>query len=85
VNTIADCSEDVTVIIHGVWMLMRLMAARLKSRGLKTHTVSYSFLKKTPVENAQRLQAQLSDLNARKIHLVGHSLGGIVILHMLAR
>jgi len=79
-------SEDITILVHGIWMqgsLMRVMARMLGSRGFRTHTVSYDFLKKSPAENAQLLLREIATLGVARINLVGHSLGGIVILHLL--
>ncbi len=78
--------DQVTVLVHGIWMkgvVMRLMGKMLEARGFRTHSVSYDFLEQTPAENARQLHDQIISLGARRINLVGHSLGGIVILHLL--
>ncbi|NND89906.1 MAG: alpha/beta hydrolase [Granulosicoccus sp.] len=78
--------EQVTILVHGIWMqgaLMRVMGKMLEARGFRTHSVSYDFLKYSPAENAHALFAEIRQLGARRINLVGHSLGGIVILHLL--
>jgi len=62
---------------------MRVMGKMLQSAGLNTHLVSYDFLRSSPAENAAKLHAEIAALNVKTIHLVGHSLGGIVILHIL--
>ena len=78
--------DQITVLVHGIWMkgvVMRVMGKMLEARGYRTHSVSYDFLEQTPAENARRLYEEISALGARRINLVGHSLGGIVILHLL--
>jgi len=78
--------DQITVLVHGLWMqglLMRVMGRMLETRGFRTKAISYGFLKKTPAENAQLLYNEIGLLGAKKINLVGHSLGGIVILHLL--
>lgn len=78
--------DQVTVLVHGLWMqgpLMRVMGKMLESKGFRTKAISYNFLNRTPVENAQHLYDEIGLLGAKKINLVGHSLGGIVILHLL--
>ncbi|MFT5047238.1 MAG: pimeloyl-ACP methyl ester carboxylesterase [Porticoccaceae bacterium] len=80
--------DQVTVLVHGLWMqgpLMRVMGKMLESRGFRTKAISYNFLSRTPIENAQHLYDEIGLLGAKKINLVGHSLGGIVILHLLHR
>lgn len=80
--------DQVTVLVHGIWMqgvMMRIMGKMLEARGFRTHSVSYDFLKNTPEENAESLYREIGELGARRINLVGHSLGGIVILHFLHR
>ena len=80
--------DQVTVLVHGIWMqgvMMRVMGKMLEARGFRTHSVSYDFLEQTPAENARQLHDQIISLGARRINLVGHSLGGIVILHLLHR
>jgi pimeloyl-ACP methyl ester carboxylesterase len=64
-------------------LFMRIMGKMLESNGFRTKTVSYNFLKRAPAENAQHLYDEIGLLGAKKINLVGHSLGGIVILHLL--
>ncbi len=78
--------DQITVLVHGIWMkgvVMRVMGKMLEARGYRTHSVSYDFLEQTPAENARRLHDEIGALGARRINLVGHSLGGIVILHLL--
>lgn len=78
--------DQVTVLVHGIWMkgvAMRVMGKMLESRGFRTHSVSYDFLRNSPAENAKALYDEIGLLGARNINLVGHSLGGIVILHLL--
>lgn len=74
------------MLVHGLWMqgpLMSVMAKFLKARGFRTKAISYDFLSGSPSENAQHLYDEIGLLGARRVNLVGHSLGGIVILHLL--
>lgn len=83
---IKPAKDSVTVLVHGLWMqgvMMRAMGKMLESRGFRTHSVSYDFLRQTPAQNAVQLRDEIGWIGARKINLVGHSLGGIVILHLL--
>lgn len=76
------------MLVHGLWMqapFMRIMGKMLEAKGFRTKAISYDFLKKTPEQNAEVLYNEIGLLGAKKINLVGHSLGGIVILHLLHR
>jgi len=64
-------------------VFMKVMGKMLESRGFRTLSVSYDFLNRSPEENAQSLYDEIGLLGAKNINLVGHSLGGIVILHLL--
>jgi len=59
------------------------MAHRFKRRGFRTLIFSNRYLLKTPEQNALRLLAQVRALSAKRVNLLGHSLGGIVIMHAL--
>jgi len=70
-------SDEMIVLVHGIWMhglAMSYMAQYFKEQGFQTLRISYDFLKNSPPENA---------LQGKTLHLVGHSLGGIVILHLM--
>ena len=74
------------VLLHGIWMkkpTMALLAHWLRGCGFTVVHFSYLSLVRTVSENAARLGALLASLNAPVIHLVGHSLGGLVILRLL--
>ncbi len=78
--------DQVTVLVHGIWMqgvFMKVMGKMLERRGFRTLSVSYDFLKCSPEQNAQSLYDEIAMLGAKNVNLVGHSLGGIVILHLL--
>lgn len=79
---------EITVLVHGIWMqgfMMAVMAKRLKALGFLTVTFSYDFLTNTPAENAQDLYRRIGELGAKRVNLVGHSLGGIIILNLLSQ
>ncbi|MEE9320203.1 MAG: alpha/beta hydrolase [Granulosicoccus sp.] len=80
--------DELIVLVHGIWMqgfMMRILGQMLTREGYRTHQVSYDFLGRSPEENAGQLFKEITGLQAKTIHLVGHSLGGIVILHLLKR
>jgi pimeloyl-ACP methyl ester carboxylesterase len=72
------------VFVHGLWMtgheafwLRRRMA---RSLGAEDRLFSYSSVSATVAENAAALGRFLAANDADTVHLVGHSLGGVVIL-----
>lgn len=81
------------VLVHGIWMhgiAMAPMSARMTRLGHRTRLFSYDFLRRTPAENGDALadfcRALDDDQPERApVHLVAHSLGGIVVLHCLDR
>lgn len=75
------------VLLHGVLMnafTMFYLAHQLKKSGFIVHNLSYQSILKTPSENATILHQKILKLNANTLHIVAHSLGGIVTAHLLA-
>ncbi len=80
--------NEIVVLLHGLWMpaaVMLPLAWRLDGRGFHTRLFGYPSMRAGLLENAERLARFVVALNAEKVHLVGHSLGGLVILCMLER
>lgn len=78
---------DTVVLIHGIWMTgleMSLLRLRLARCGYRTRQFHYPSLRRSPADNARRLAAWLERVEGERIHLVAHSLGGIVACHLLA-
>lgn len=82
-------SDAMTVVcLHGVWMpgaVMTLVKRRLESEyQYRVHLFSYPSIRGTLDENARSLAEFIGEQQIKKVHLVGHSLGGVVSLRMLA-
>ncbi len=82
-------SDVMTVVcLHGVWMpgaVMTLVKRRLESEyQYRVHLFSYPSIRGTLDENALSLAEFIVEQEFEKVHLVGHSLGGVVSLRMLA-
>ena len=74
------------LIIHGVLMNafeMFYLARQLRNKGFITHTISYQSILKTSSTNATILHKKILKLNVDNLHIVAHSLGGIVTAHLL--
>lgn len=80
-------SVDV-VLVHGLWMNgseLFLLRRRLSREGFRVHRFRYSTVSASVEENAARLFAFASKLDASTLHFVGYSLGGVVTMRMLAQ
>src|SRR5215471_13227018 len=75
------------VIVHGLWMtgmVFALQRAQLVRRGYRVRTFSYPSLRLGLDEIAAQLSRFIATMPAPGVHLVGHSLGGLVVMHTLA-
>jgi pimeloyl-ACP methyl ester carboxylesterase len=71
------------ILLHGVWMralTLVPLARRLRAAGYAVHRFDYSSLWRGPAPSADRLAARMLALGPEPVHLVGHSLGGLVAL-----
>lgn len=77
---------DIVVLVHGLWVhgiAMELMRRRVSRAGYRTLAYSYPSMRLTLTENATRFARCLRELSAERVHLVGHSLGGLIVLRTL--
>ncbi len=77
--------RQAVVFVHGIWMIgseMGLLRRRVQACGFATHQFRYNSLFRTPAQNAAHLDTFLKTLDADIVHLVAHSLGGVVLLHL---
>jgi pimeloyl-ACP methyl ester carboxylesterase len=80
--------REAVVLVHGIWMRggsLFVIARRLQSGGFTCHPFTYASVRRTAAQNAERLHAFSGRLDADIVHFVGHSLGGIVVLHLFDR
>lgn len=76
------------VFIHGLWMKgfeLFLLRRRIKSAGFATRRFSYRTMAATLDENAAALSEYLASLGDGPVHLVAHSLGGILTVRLFER
>ena len=79
---------ETVVLVHGLWvhgLTMELMRRRVAHCGYRALAYSYPSMRLTLGENAERLARYCRDIAAPRLHFVGHSLGGLIILRMLER
>lgn len=81
-------SIDTVILIHGIWgqgIEMTLIKRRLeKEYGFRVLLFSYPSVRGSLDENADKLAQFIAKQSLDAVHLVGHSLGGVIALRMLA-
>lgn len=78
--------KESVVLVHGLWfngLDMSLLRLRLNRAGYNARQFSYPSVRSSPLMNAMALNAFMRRLNSDTVHLVGHSLGGLIVLRML--
>ena len=76
------------VLVHGLWnrgWMMARMAKRLRTRGHHVRVFSYPTRADNLDGHADQLHNFVREQETAECHLVGHSMGGLVILNMLSR
>jgi len=79
---------DRVVLVHGLWLngpSMALLGWRLARNGFVVSRFSYWSVLRGLDANVERLMAFCSRFESDRLHLVGHSLGGVLILNAIAR
>ena len=82
--------REAVLLLHGLWMtrnVMVLLGRRLAaaSPARQIHLFGYPSMRADLSHNTEALAGFISGLDADTVHLVGHSLGGVLILNMLNR
>lgn len=80
-------SAAVVVFVHGLWMPgveLTLLRRRVeRERNFRTQLFRYRSLRRPMADHVSSLRETVDALDAQHVHLVGHSLGGLVILRYL--
>lgn len=74
------------VCIHGIWMLgaeMGLLRRRLRLAGFSASQFHYPSLSQSPASNARALAAYVAARPEPVVHLVAHSLGGMLVVEAM--
>ena len=80
--------SDPVLILHGLWMrapAMQPLRRRLLAEGFAPATFDYASRAADPATSCERLAARIRAFDGKPVHLVGHSLGGLLALETLAQ
>lgn len=80
--------REPVVLVHGIWMtgaVFALLTRRLRACGFEPMPFTYASVRLSLEEAAQRLGRFVRERTQGRVHFVGHSLGGLVVLELLAR
>jgi len=83
-----DAARDAVIVMHGLWMPgweTLLLRRRLEAAGYTTVPFVYPTVGCGLDENAEKLAEFAARVPGRKIHFVGHSLGGVLALKLFER
>ena len=74
------------ILIHGLWMTgreMRVLGGRLEESGFRVRYFRYRSWRGGLAQAADALREFVEATEGERVHLVGHSLGGVVIAKMM--
>jgi pimeloyl-ACP methyl ester carboxylesterase len=79
---------DVVVLVHGLWTnrhVMSWLGSRFRHAGFGVASLTYPSMRHDLARNAARLAEFVARLPVGSVHIVAHSLGGLVTLAYLMR
>ncbi|MDD5763186.1 MAG: alpha/beta hydrolase, partial [bacterium] len=85
-NLVQSRKSEAVVLIHGLWMTgteMRVLGGRLEESGFRVRYFRYRSWRGGLAQAAGALREFVEATEGERVHLVGHSLGGVVIARML--
>ena len=78
---------ETVIVLHGLWFrpaIVELLRRRLGDLGMNALAFGYPTVRRDLDHNARALTAFAASTPGDRLHFVGHSLGGLVLLRMLA-
>lgn len=81
-------SKDAVLLLHGAWMhplVMAYLAHALQREGFAARALGYRTMRDPLEAHLLRLANQIANVEATRVHLVGHSLGGVIVMRYLQR
>ena len=78
--------REAVVLVHGLWSVAGVDLLRLRNRlndaGYECHMFNYHVWGKPAAEIAVKLNDFINKIDAPVVHIVSHSFGGIITLHL---
>jgi len=81
-------TREAVLLLHGAWMnpvVMAYLAHVLRGEGFATHPLGYRTIREPLEAHLTRVAKRVAQLDAPRVHLVGHSLGGVIVMRYLQR
>ena len=81
-------SGETVLLLHGAWMnslVMAYLGHALQREGFAAQALGYRTMRDPLEAHLSRLANRIAKLGASRLHLVGHSLGGVIVLRYLQR
>ncbi|HEX7519623.1 MAG TPA: alpha/beta fold hydrolase, partial [Candidatus Deferrimicrobium sp.] len=85
-NPVESKKSETVVLVHGLWMTgkeMRVLGGRLEESGFRVRYFRYRSWRGGLAQAADALREFVEATEGERVHLVGHSLGGVVIAKLL--
>jgi pimeloyl-ACP methyl ester carboxylesterase len=79
---------EAVLLLHGAWMngwVMAYLALALRGEGFSAQTLTYRTMHDALENHLARVAKRIAKIAAPRVHLVGHSLGGVIALRYLQR
>lgn len=83
-----DGPREAVLLLHGAWMnpmVMGYLVHVLRREGFAAHALGYRTMRDPLEAHLARVAKRIAQLEASTVHLVGHSLGGVIVLRYLQR
>lgn len=81
-------AREAVLLLHGAWMnpvVMAYLAHVLRGEGFAAHALGYRTMREPLDAHLTRVAKRVTQLDTPKVHLVGHSLGGVIVMRYLQR
>jgi pimeloyl-ACP methyl ester carboxylesterase len=83
----SSASHGTVLLLHGQWMgawAMGWLSRQLRADGFEVRALDYHSVSAPPEEHVDRLAGAVLEADG-PVHLVGHSMGGVIVLRYLER